>query len=162
MASQPPPLADPLPAGLLGGLPAGEPLGGTGFEGLVSQIVDTVAGLLDQPTDSLDDQPLRDALPDDEPDLPEHEDSESDQESEPKDKELLEEPVVADAEQEVASDQVSPMHLATPEAAVPDSNRELVPEPTSSSAVSDSQESGVQKDQTPCEIAFNELPQVGQ
>lgn len=162
MASQPPPLADPLPAGLLGGLPAGEPLGGTGFEGLVSQIVDTVAGLLDQPTDSLDDQPLRDALPDDEPDLPEHEDSESDQESEPKDKELLEEPVVADAEQEVASDQVSPMHLATPEAAVPDSNRELVPEPTSASAVSDSQESGVQKDQTPCEIAFNELPQVGQ
>jgi hypothetical protein len=165
-AAVPPPSVDPGPPPQPasssmpspGGLGASTPTLGAGLSGFGQQLADLIGGLVGSSGDGASDNPEELDDPDD-PDDPEELDDPDDPDAErddgvpvpPTDVEP-EEPEAAD-ESEVADPETGPAPPPTPTPPPPDSPpvAQAVPEPVANAA-----------EPTPCEIAADELPQVGE
>jgi hypothetical protein len=160
------PFADPLPAAAapgmapaspmpsLGEIGGGMPSLGTGSSGFGQQLADLIGGLLGSSEDALPDPPELDSPDDiDEPDDDPLPDEEPDEETET-------EP--ADAADESAPDEEA-APPEEPDPAPPDPAPTPVPPPPElAPPIPPAVPEALPAEQTPCEIAADELPQVGE
>ncbi|MGH3522617.1 MAG: hypothetical protein ACRDU4_07255, partial [Mycobacterium sp.] len=141
------------------GMPAGAglPTGAGNLGGLIPRIADAIGSLLGSPDDGLTDEGLDEPLddesddesddePEDESDEPDGPDDEPD-ESEP----VADEPEPTEPADEVAADAPTDDAVAAP------ANQQVAPPPSDTP-----EERSDAAGSTPCEIAADELPQVGQ
>jgi hypothetical protein len=160
------PFADPLPAAAapgmapaspmpsLGEIGGGMPSLGTGLSGFGQQLADLIGGLVGSSEDALPDPPELDSPDDvDEPDDDPLPDEEPDEETET-------EP--ADAADESAPDEEA-APPEEPEPAPPEPAATPVPPPPEPAPpIPPAVPEALPAEQTPCEIAADELPQVGE
>lgn len=143
---------------------SGMPDIGSGLSGFGQQLADTLGGLLGSSDDALPDAPELDEELDDEPD-DEPEESAEPEEAEPIEEADLEEEPAAEtadtcAEQPVEETPAEP--LVEPPPPSPQSEPTPTPAPLPPPAEPALPPEPVASGETPCEIAANELPQVGE
>jgi hypothetical protein len=150
LAEPPAAMAPPAPMPSLGEMGGGMPSLGTGASGFGQQLADLIGGLVGSSEDALPDPTDEVAEPDEDPE--QHEDPET-------------EPAEAAEESETEDDAETPDAEAAPseepEPAPPESAVTPVPpepEPPIPPAVAEA----MPAEKTPCEIAADELPQVGE